>query len=364
MTARRTDMDTLTEQQRQGEVPRQEGVRPLLALATGLVILAGVTLAIFFPPIEGPRTGIPASRKVSTLSYPAQVVSEFAQPSSGQWLLPASLTRVGDATFVLDTGHKRIFKLDDSGQVVGTIEEGASGDVPLQQPMAIASDGERLFVADSLAGRVVVMSAAGIRERVIELAPAPGELRPRPIGIAVNSNGEIIVSDADNHRVLFLDSEGRLTKSVGTGTRAGGTDGFNVPAGLAVDAARNVFVVDTLNGRVVKLSPDGAFLAEFGRLADTAGSLARPKAVAVDAAGRVFVSDGLQAAIEVFAPDGAYLGVIGRRDSEDAAAGSLFQAPSGLALSGDRLDVIDGVAGWITLRLSEPPAATAANTSP
>ena len=98
--------------------------------------------------------------------------------------------------------------------------------------------------------------------------------------------------------------------------RAAGTDGFNVPAGLTVDTIGNVYIVDTLNGRVVKLSPDGAYLREFGRLADTAGSLARPKAVAVDAAGRVFVSDGLQAAVEVFGPDGAYLGVIGRRDGE------------------------------------------------
>jgi DNA-binding beta-propeller fold protein YncE len=121
-----------------------------------------------------------------------------------------------------------------------------------------------------------------------------------------------------------------------------------------MDAAGYIYVVDTLNGRVVKLSPNGAFLAEFGRLADTAGSLARPKGVAVDAAGRVLVSDGLQAAIEVFGPDGTYLGVIGRRDPGDAKAGSVFEAPGALWLSGDQLTVIDGIAGLITLELTEP----------
>lgn len=166
----------------------------------------------------------------------------------------------------------------------------------------------------------------------------------------------MVVSDAENHRVLFLDIDGNLVKSVGTGMRSGGRDGFNVPAGITLDETGNVYVVDTLNGRVVKLSPDGEFLREFGRLADTAGSLARPKGVAVDVAGRVFVSDGLQAAIEVFDRDGAYLGVIGRRDPEDAGAGSVFEAPGAMWLSGDRLSVIDGIAGLITLELPGTPA--------
>jgi DNA-binding beta-propeller fold protein YncE len=321
-----------------------------------LVILAGAALAIFFPPIEGPRTGVPASRKVSSLTYPAVIVSEIAQPVGDQWLLPAAITRAGDTTFVLDTGNNRILELDDSGHVLGTIGEALGENVHLQQPMAMASDGQHLYVANSLGAEILVLSTSGAVEQVLPLEAAAGELTPRPIGIAVTAGGGLVVSDANNHRVLFLDGQGHIVTSVGTGARAAGTDGFNVPAGLALDTLANVYVVDTLNGRVVKLSPDGAFLGEFGRLADTAGSIARPKGVAVDAAGRVFVSDGLQAAVEVFAADGTYLGVIGRRDAEDPGSGSIFEAPFGLSLTGDRLDVIDGIAGLITLRLSESPA--------
>jgi hypothetical protein len=102
---------------------------------------------------------------------------------------------------------------------------------------------------------------------------------------------------------------------------------------------------------VVSCSPEGEFLQQFGQFADTAGSLARPKGVAVDVGRRVFVSDGLLAVIEVFGPDGTYVGVIGRRDPNNPAAGSLFEAPSGLSLAGDRLQVIDGIAGLVTLRL-------------
>jgi sugar lactone lactonase YvrE len=156
---------------------------------------------------------------------------------------------------------------------------------------------------------------------------------------------------------LFLDDQGALVRSVGTGRRASGSDGFNVPSGLAVDAGGRVYVVDTLNGRVVKLSPEGEYLGDIARLADTVGSLARPKAVAVDAAGRVFVSDGLQAAIEVFEEDGSYIGMIGRRNGDETISDSIFEAPSGMLLEGDTLQVIDAVAGLITFRLSEPAAA-------
>ena len=148
--------------------------------------------------------------------------------------------------------------------------------------------------------------------------------------------------------------------SFGTGTRAGGSQGLNVPSGLALDTAGNIYVVDTLNGRIVKLSPEGEFIRDFANLADTAGSLARPKGVAVDGEGRIFVSDGLQAAVEVFGPNGDYLGVIGRRDTEDPGAGSIFETPSGLSLSGDRMIVVDGVLGLIVLELSEPHSGSGA----
>lgn len=344
-----------------GGPPKQEGLRPGITAAMAAVVLVGVALAIFFPPLEGPRTGVPASRKVSALTYPAVVVSEFAQPSGERWLLPAGLTRAGDMTFVLDTGNNRILQMDDSGHVAGVIGEALDGGARLDQPMAVASDGERLYVANALAGQVLVLTVAGEVDHAIQLETPAGGIEPRPIGIAVTGDGGLVVSDANNHRVLFLDSAGAVTAAAGTGARAAGSDGFNVPAGLTVDAAGDVYVVDTLNGRVVKLAPDGRYLSEYGRLADTAGSLARPKDVAVDAAGRVFVADSLQAAIEVFGPDGSYLGVIGRPEGGDESAHSIFEAPSAISLSGDRLDVIDGVGGLITLRLLEPPASGGAH---
>ncbi len=339
---------------------QQAGIKPRVVIAMALLIIVGIAVAVLYPPIEATNTGIPVSRKVSAQVYPSMVVSTIAQPEDGQWLLPAGVARVGDNTFVLDTGDNRILDLDPQGRVTATLDSNSNPELALKQPMAIATDGTRLFIANSLAGNVLVLSATGVVEKKIALPAQEGDQTPRPIGIAARADGSMVVADAENHRVLFLNGDGQVVKALGTGTRTGGQDGFNVPAAMTLDSAGNVYVVDTLNGRVVELSANGDYLGEFGRLADTAGSLARPKGVAVDAAGRVFVSDGLQAAVEVFAPDGAYLGMIGRRDGGDAKAGSIFEAPSGLWLSGNRLMVIDGLAGLITLELSEPvePGAT------
>ncbi len=325
----------------------------LLLLMTAALVVAGALTGAFFLVTERKETGALPVGGVSALAYPAALLREVTEPAGGQWLLPGAAVPVGDAVFVVDTGNDRLLKLDQHGTLLDVLDKASDQQLDLHQPMAIASDGSRLFIANSLAGQVLVLDMAGHVERVIRLAPlATDQKAPRPIGLVLTAGGGIIVSDADNHRVLFLDSEGRVTRAVGAGTRAGGEEGFNVPGSLALDSAGNVYVVDTLNGRVVKLSPDGAFLQQFGRLGNTVGTFSRPKGVAVDAEGRVFVSDGLLAAIEVFAPDGTYVGMIGRRDPADPASAPLFQAPAGLSLAGDTLWVVDRFRGLIALRLS------------
>lgn len=327
------------------------------ALLTALIVVASAGVFLLFPPFSTTNTGVPVSRKVSSLVFPASVTGTLSQPNGANWLLPAGSVALGDSIFVLDTGNDRILEMDEAGNVIDILD--ASAGLPLAQPMAIATDGNMLFVANSLGSQVFILDSSGRLEDSIQLEALPGEAAPRPIGIAVKPDGTILVSDANNHRILFLDRAGHVLTTVGAGTRAGGRHGFNVPAAIAVDRAGNIYVADTLNGRIVKLSPEGIYLQEFGRLADTAGSLGRPKGVAVDEAGRVFVSDGLQAAIEVFAPDGAYLGMIGRKDPADPKAGSLFEAPGALSIAGDELQVTDAINGIMTLRVTVParPAA-------
>jgi DNA-binding beta-propeller fold protein YncE len=331
--------------------PRRD-MTSLYVAGLAALIAAGMVLAVFFPPIEGVKSGVPVSRKLATLDYPATVVRTVAQPLGGAWTLPADAVALGQTTFVLDTGNKRILALDATGRMTAVLDAGAGLD--LRQPMAVASDGSRMFVADSLAGEIVVLDPSGVMEMALQIEVRAWEKPARPIGVAIGPDGSLVVSDAENHRVIVLDQAGGELHAFGAGGRLGGAQGLNVPAGVTVDGDGYIYVVDTLNGRIVKLSPRAEFIRDFASLGATAGSLARPKDVALDAAGRLYVSDGLQAAVKVFGPDGEYLGVIGRREPANPAAGSIFEAPSGLLLTGDTLTVVDGVLGLIVLRL---PAA-------
>lgn len=284
--------------------------------------------------------------------FPAALVLNVAPDAAG-YRQPADAVELDGTIFALDTGNNRILVQDRAGLVKRVIDGSVDGQPLLKAPMSIASDGRYLYVANSGASEVLVLDPGGRVVKTTDLAPADGETdrMPRPVGLAVASDGTLLVSDPDSNRLLQYDAEGQLLRTLG-GTRAGGNEGYNAPTGVTTDASGDIYVVDTLNGRVVKLSPDGAHLQQFGRPGDTAGTLSRPKDVAVDARGNVYVSDGFLAAVQVFGPSGDYLGFIGRSDPGDPRSTSLFTAPAGLSVAGDRLYVVDRFAGLFVFKLT------------
>ena len=286
--------------------------------------------------------------------YQAKLLQHVQSPGEDAWRQPAAVAVLGGQVFLLDTGNDRILALDDDGDVERVLGSPLDGGPALKGAMAIASDGEFLYVANSGASQVLVLTPAGEVTKTIELEKVEDSDtdRPRPISIAVSPQGDLLVTDADNNRLLRYDGNGRLLKVTGEGGRGAGTDGFNTPAGVALDDRGDAYVVDMLNGRVVELSPDGTFLRQLGELGDSGGTFSRPKDVALDAEGHIFVSDGLLAAVEVFSPDGRYLGFIGREEPGDPRSVSLFQAPAGLKIDGDRLYVVDRFAGLFVFRIN------------
>ena len=321
---------------------------PRLAVFAGpALILAAVMTGILVLPqrAETPKPTVEV--------YQAKLLQHLESPAEDAWRQPAAVAILDGQVFLLDTGNNRILVLDDNGGVERVLDVRLNGGAVLKGAMAIASDDQFLYVANSGARQVLVLTPTGEVKKTIELEKvAEGDTgRPRPIGIAVSPRGELLVTDADNNRLLRYDGDGRLLDVAGEGGRGAGTNGFNTPAGVALDSRGNAYVVDMLNGRVVELSPDGAFLRQLGELGDSGGTFSRPKDVALDADGNIFVSDALLAAVEVFSPDGRYLGFIGREKPGDSESGSVFQAPAGLKIVGDRLYVVDRFAGLFVFRI-------------
>lgn len=307
-----------------------------------LIVLAFVIRTLIFPPK-------PVKRKVTELIVPATLIVHTELPAK----LPADLALAEGRLFVLDTGNGRILELSTDAELLSIINMSAQG-ISLVGAMSITAHEGKLYVANSLQGQVVVLTTQGELIHKIQLENAPGdEKRPRPVGIAVTDQGEIIVGDPDNHRVLRYGLDGKLLSFIGTGERDSGEYGFNSPGYITLDKDGNIYVLDMLNYCVKKYSPDGKFMLKVGKAGDTAGTFSRPKGVAVDSAGRIYVSDGLLVAVEVFQQNGTYIGFIGRKEPTKKESTNIFQLPHGLKVQDDKLYVVDRFAGLFVFQLAK-----------
>ena len=143
--------------------------------------------------------------------------------------------------------------------------------------------------------------------------------------MALDSAGNLYIGDADNATIRKITPAGVVTTFAGKAGETGSADGtgsnarFNGPRGVAVNAAGDVYVADTFNNTIRKITPAGvvstlAGLAGQTGSADGTGSAAqfnRPRGVAVDAASNVFVADTTNDTIRRISPAGVVTTVAG-----------------------------------------------------
>ncbi len=125
----------------------------------------------------------------------------------------------------------------------------------------------------------------------------------------------------------------------GSGT---GSGQFSGAAGIALDNAGNVYVVDSSNHRVQVFDDAGNFLRAWGGFGQGFGQLAFPFGIAVDSAGDVYVSEAFNHRVQKFDSAGNFIGVVGFFTGMPGNGPGEFNSPSGLAVDGaDNLYVAD-----------------------
>jgi sugar lactone lactonase YvrE len=252
--------------------------------------------------------------------------------------------------YFADASNHRVRKVSAAGTittVAGTGVRGFSGDggpatrAQLFTPDDVALDREgNLYIADVVNDRVrrvgrdgTITTVAGSGRNGFggDGGPATAARLTLPDGVAVDGQGNLYISDTGNHRVRKVSRAGTITTIAGNGTRAYGGDGGPAtqaqlfsPEGLAVDGRGNVYIVDSRNFRIRKVSPQGTITTFAGTgvsgFSGDGGPATRARlalfppdftGLAIDGRGNVYIADGRNGRVRVVTPAGTISTVAG-----------------------------------------------------
>src|SRR5262245_24696358 len=221
--------------------------------------------------------------------------------------------------FIADRGNYRIRKIDGTGiitTVAGRSDDGgAATSAQLNFPNAVAADRSgNLFIADTDSQRIRKVTPGGVVTTVAgngavgsagDGGPAESALLSYPAGVTVDDAGNLFIADTRNNRIRKITPSGVISTLAAAD--------LNDPHGVAVDSSGNVFVADTNNQRILKIDSAGVISTVAGNGASgfggdggpaTSAQLSFPVDVAVDGNGNVFIADSSNHRVRLVRPDG------------------------------------------------------------
>ena len=180
-----------------------------------------------------------------------------------------------------------------------------------------------------------------------------------PSGIVIDTAGNLYVGDAEAHVIRKITSAGVVTTFAGTTNVAGSADGtgttasFNDPAGLAIDASGNLFVADAKNNEIRKITAAGVVTTYAGsttagstNATGTAATFNIPVNLSIDTDGFLYVADSSNRLIRKISPSGKVTTVAGGgtgTDTADTGTAASFVGPTSVVFDKSKtLYVADG----------------------
>lgn len=323
---------------------------------TGTLLITGVTSALNgfkFRFVSGGGTSNAVSLGVITAFFP----------------FPLGIAADGLGNlYVGDSSTDTIQKISSSGTI--TLVAGASGqtgtvdgsgvNARFNDPSGIcaASDGS-LGVCDTANGTLRVVAVNGTTTTLAGSIGLRGNTDAvgsvatfsSPTSVCRDASGNFYLSDSVNNTIRKITPDGAVSTLAGDAGVAGTADGvgasarFNHPTGIALDGAGNIYVADTTNNTVRKVSLNGmvstvAGLPGVSGSQDGAGSEAlfnSPGGVAADNYGNVYVADTGNSVIRKISADGAVMTLAGLPEiaglMDGVGSGAWFNQPRGIVLS-------------------------------
>jgi sugar lactone lactonase YvrE len=239
---------------------------------------------------------------------------------------------------IIDTFNNAIRKVDTSKGIISTVagniqyvvvtDGGLAIEPTFTQPHGITVDtAGNVFIADTFnnvvrkidaaSGNVSTIAGNGTAGFSGDGGPATAASLNQPYAVAIDGAGNLFIADTVNNVVRKIDAmTGNISTVAGNGSFGLSGDGgpataasFNLPYGLAIDKAGNLFIADTFNNNIRKVDAMTGNIStvagngQFGPLKDgdggpaTAASLNLPFGVAVDKDGNLFIADTFNSAI-------------------------------------------------------------------
>jgi sugar lactone lactonase YvrE len=355
----------------------------VIILAFVLVVAAGVVLYLKL------RKPLP-----TTFNWKAQVLSiagngsplfnDAPQPTQAGFSDPFGVVIGSDGTlYVSDAGDSnRIRKLTREGILltVAGEKEGFADGIPasFNTPSGLALDDHgNLYVADTGNNRIrkvttegVVSTVAGDGSAGYADGPASSAEFNGPIGLAVDSQNSIYVADTYNDRIRKITADGFVTTvagSAGPGYRDGPANNsqFDTPCGIVIKADGTLIVADTGNGKLRQISPSGdvttlgvIFAADPNR-----NWLRSPIGLALTHDGFLYVTEHDRGTIVQIDPNGRAVVLAGNNQgySEGFGPDARFNHPTGIAIDNRGDLVVADSANYLVRRINHSDSLPGAN---
>lgn len=274
--------------------------------ADNIVTLNGKACSVTIATTTSLSIIIPPGAGSGTISL--TVDGATVQSPSFEYILTASVTTLAGTTVGFTDG-------------AGTVAQ-------FRFPKGVAIDGSgNVYVADIINHRIRKVSPTGevttFAGSTSGFADGTGTSAQfsQPTGVAVDASGNVYITDSDNNRIRKITPAGVVTtlagSTVGFADGTGNEAQFNNPSGVAVDASANLYVVDYLNHKIRKVSPTGVVTTLAGStqgFADGTGTNAQfqfPTGIAIDASGNIYVADRLNHKIRKISATGVVTSLAG-----------------------------------------------------
>ena len=261
----------------------------------------------------------------------------------GKFIYPAGLKVYKNEVYVVDVNSHNIQVFDLNGKYIRTFGREGEGDGEFNRPWNIYFHDDELYVAAYENNRIDVYDPDGTFKRSFgSYGTGDGEMEG-PTALTIDGNGNIIIADFYNHRVVRHTAEGEFISAWGVSDEVSARlDRFNYPLDIVTGLDGTlVYVLDSGNERIKVYGSDGEYKFKwggpFGRNIFISyfywfpfeGWFSDPKSLAIDEDGQIYVGDASNKRVQIFTEEGEFITSFGAEDENE------FGTIGGIDVAGD-----------------------------